>query len=262
MKIGLAWHWSNTQHNPADNVTSIAKLPLALWYHWGLDDQPTKVGFMMNNAQHDNLLENIHCLLFDLDDTLYPQDSGVWDRVGVRINQYLVDRMHIPAEEVSALRSRLFIQYGTTLRGLQVEDQVNMKEYLDFVHDVPLEDILSPDPELDQILSTLPLRKVVFTNAYTPYAQQVLALLGINHHFEQIIDIYTLYPYCKPEAQAFHKALEAVGEEAEHCLLIDDNPKNLAMAQSLGMKTVSIGKYRHDGSPHISEIKEIQLLLS
>lgn len=215
----------------------------------------------MKPASRYNIFDGIHCLLFDLDDTLYPQDNGIWEKVGGRIDRFLVDRMNIPPKEVRDLRSRLFHQYGTTLRGLQIENQVNMDEYLHFVHDVPLEEYISPDPTLNQILSIFPQRKVIFTNAYAPHALRVLDILGVAHHFEQIVDIYTLYPYCKPEVESYHKALDAIAETAKNCLLIDDNPKNLAVAQSLGMKTISIGKYRHDGSPHIVEIKGLSQLL-
>lgn len=216
----------------------------------------------MKPANHHNFYDSIRCLLFDLDDTLYPQDNGIWEKIGGRIDHFLVERMNISPGDVRALRSRLFHQYGTTLRGLQVEHEVDMDEYLQYVHDIPYEEFLTEDPELDRVLATLPQqKKVIFTNAHIPHAQKVLNILGVGHHFEKIVDIYALYPYCKPEVEAFHKALTTIDQQAEHCLLIDDNPNNLAVAQSLGMKTISIGKYRHNSSPHIEDIKAIVELL-
>jgi pyrimidine 5'-nucleotidase len=207
--------------------------------------------------------ENIRCLLIDLDDTLYPPNSGAWGLVGHRIDQFLHEEMGFQPYEVLELRERLFRQYGTTLRGLQIEYEVDMDHYLDYVHDVPLADILSPDPELNQVLDALPQRKVIFTNAYAPHACRVINILGIQNHFEKIIDIYALYPYCKPEVEAFHKALEIIAEDPENCLMVDDNTNNLATAKSLGVATVSVGAHRHDGSPHIPDIKALaQLLLN
>ena len=205
--------------------------------------------------------ENIRCLLIDLDDTLYPHDSGVWDRIGLRINQFLLEEMHFPADKVPELRKRFFHQYGTTLRGLQIEHQVDMDFYLNYVHDIPLDDLLAPDPDLSQILQALPQRKVIFTNANTTHATRVIQQLGLQVTFEFIVDVYALYPHCKPEVEAFHKTLAIIKEDSHRCLMIDDNLKNLITAQSLGMATVSVGVHHHDGSPHIPDIKALASLL-
>lgn len=205
--------------------------------------------------------DHIRCLLIDLDDTLYPRESGAWGRVGQRIDRYLVEEMGFPPGEVQNLRHRLFHKYGTTLRGLQIEYEVEMDHYLDYVHDVPLNDILSPDPQLNQALQTLPQRKVIFTNANAAHAERVMQLLAVRDQFDGIIDIYTLYPHCKPQIEAFQKALAAINEQPHRCLMVDDNPKNLAAARSLGLATISVGAHRHDSSPHIPDIKALARLL-
>ena len=215
----------------------------------------------MNSSSNQIPNSEIHCLIFDLDDTLYPQASGAWDMVGDRIDHFLIKELHFPQEEVTAIRSRLFRQYGTTLRGLQIEYEVDMDHYLSYVHDVPFENFLSPDPDLDRMLYNLPQRKVIFTNASADHAQRIMALLGVEAHFEQIIDIYTIHPYCKPELEAFQIALAAINEDPSLCLMVDDNPTNLDTAKSLGMTTVSVGRHRHDGSPHIADIKALSNLL-
>ena len=201
--------------------------------------------------------DDIHCIMFDLDDTLYAYHNGLWEMIGMRINQYMIDELHFPAEEVPTLRNRLWEQYGTTLRGLQVEFSVDMDAYLSYVHDVPIETILKPDPELNRLLHDLPQRKVIFTNADKAHAQRTLNSLCIAHHFITIIDIHAMAPFCKPQVEAFHKALGVLDEHPEYCLLVDDNPKNLATAQALGMATVSVGAHPHDGSPHIARIHEL-----
>jgi pyrimidine 5'-nucleotidase len=205
--------------------------------------------------------DSIRCLLIDLDDTLYPSESGAWGRVGERIDRFLIEEMGFPSDEVQNLRRRLFRQYGTTLRGLQIEYEVDMDHYLDYVHNIPLDDILSPDPHLDQVLQALPQRKVIFTNATAAHAERVMSLLAVQHHFDDIIDIYTLYPHCKPQIEAFHIALTAINEQPHRCLMVDDNPKNLTAAHSLGILTVSVGAHRHNSSPHIPDIKALTHLL-
>lgn len=216
----------------------------------------------MNQPDNQPAFENIRCLLIDLDDTLYPFETGAWTLVGEQIDRFLVEVMGFPQQEVRALRARLFNQYGTTLRGLQVENEVDMDFYLDYVHDVPIADLLSPDPELNQVLHALPQRKVIFTNANSDHARRVLQALAVQEHFESIIDIYDIYPHCKPEIEAFHKALAIINEKPQHVLMIDDNPKNLAAAKSLGMATAIVGAHRHDGSSHLRDIKALARLLA
>ena len=200
---------------------------------------------------------NIRCLLVDLDDTLYPHTNGVWEMIRIRINQFLSEKMGFPAEKVPELRYRLWSQYGTTLRGLQVEYAVDMDDFLDFVHDVPLEKILSPDPELDSIFQNIPQRKVIFTNAHAAHARRVINLLGISRHFETIVDIYAMTPHCKPDVEAFQKTLDIIREKPEDCVLIDDAPKNLETALSLSMGAISVGKHQHDSCPHIETIHDL-----
>ncbi len=59
-------------------------------------------------------------LIFDLDDTLYPPESGMWHAIGERINQYIQKRLGLSLSEAIALRDQMYLQYGTTLRGLQM----------------------------------------------------------------------------------------------------------------------------------------------
>lgn len=206
-------------------------------------------------------LHRTQCILIDCDDTLYPQSSGAWEMVRVRINQFMRQEMNLSEVKANALRARLFRQYGTTLRGLQIEYSVDRDAYLDYVHDVALETVIQPNPQLDLILSTIPQRKWVFTNASSTHAQRVLDLLGVASHFEGVVDIHAITPYCKPEVEAFQRAVEIIGEMPEHCLLLDDSPPNLDTAQSLGMQTLSIGTRRHTSSPHINTIQELDQVL-
>jgi len=181
-------------------------------------------------------------LFFYLDDTLYPSTSGIWGALQKRIELYMTDVMKFSAEIVPGLRKELFLKHGTTLRGLQREYQVDTQEFLDFVHDIPLGNYLKPDPRLQKTLSLYPQRKVIFTNADTNHANRVIVTLGLEGCFDQIIDIRDIYPYCKPQIEAFQKALQLAGvEDPEECIMIDDAPRNLLAAKTLGLFTIQIG---------------------
>lgn len=217
---------------------------------------------MNQHTNHRIPWKKIQFLLFDLDDTLYPQNNGLWDLIRVRINQYLVNELHFSDEEAPALRQRLWMQYGTTLRGLQVEFDVDMDSYLEFVHDVPIENEIAYDQKLDRVLSLLPQRKVIFTNASAAHAQRVMSLLGVTKYFDAVMDIYALAPHCKPQLEAYRVVLDALQTSPDACLLVDDSPPNLIAAQSLGMTTISVGSRVHESSPHINTIHDLLALFN
>ena len=89
----------------------------------------------------------IETIFFDLDATLYPESNGLWPAIRAKIDQYMRDEMKIPAAEIPRLRENYYIQYGTTLQGLQTHFGVEAQEYLTYVHGLPLHQFLQPDPE-------------------------------------------------------------------------------------------------------------------
>lgn len=181
-------------------------------------------------------------LFFDLDDTLYASDNGLWDAIRERMSAFMAKRLGLPLDEIPDLRRSYFETYGTTLRGLQKHYQVDAEEYLAYVHDLPLESFLKPAPELRVLLLSLPQRKWVFTNADADHARRVLAVLELSDCFHGIIDVHALGFACKPEPAAYQTALTLAGEsQPQRCVFIDDSPRNLAAAAALGFRTVLVG---------------------
>ena len=181
-------------------------------------------------------------LFLDLDDTLYPHSSGLWEAVGSRIQSYIEMELKINAEDATQLRAQYLAQFGTTLNGLMHNHQIDPMEYLNYVHDVPVESLIPPDPELQTMLASITIPRVIFTNAYLDYAMRVLEQLGISNLIDQIIDILTLDFTNKPDPGAYHRALALVGNPpSETCLLVDDRYPNLSAAAKFGMTTVLVG---------------------
>jgi len=188
-------------------------------------------------------------LFLDLDDTLYPHTSGLWDVVGDRIQRYTEATLNVSAEEASRLRTQYYSQYGTTLNGLMHNHQIDPMEYLNYVHDVPIERLLQPDPELRTMLASINIPRVIFTNAHCEYAKRVLQQLGILDLISQIIDILALDFLNKPNPEAYRRALIlAGGPSSETCLLVDDRYPNLAAAAEFGMTTVLVGDGLYEGT--------------
>ncbi len=174
----------------------------------------------------------------DLDDTVYPASSGLWVAIRHRIDLFLAQKLSLTVEEAASVHRELFYQFGTTLRGLQAMYHVDEEEYLSFVHDVPLDHYIGPDPALKATLLAYPQRKVIFTNADCSHSRRVLAVLDIETCFERIIDVHDFQPYCKPMPEAFQAAFDLLEVDPVECVLIDDTLNNLATAKSFGMQTI------------------------
>lgn len=181
-------------------------------------------------------------IFFDLDDTLYPSTSGLWNAIRERMTRFMWERLGLPKEAVSELRKHYFETYGTTLRGLQRHHGVDAEEYLAYVHDLPLAEFIHPDPEVRSLILSLPQKRWIFTNADSAHAERVLERLNLNGCFEGIIDVGILGYVCKPEPEAYTLALKIAGaSDPSRCLMIDDSNSNLAGAKKAGLFTILVG---------------------
>jgi pyrimidine 5'-nucleotidase len=181
-------------------------------------------------------------IFFDLDGTLYPNSTGLWEAIRERMNIYMRDKLGFPEEDVPHLREQYFKMYGTTLRGLQTRHQVDAEDFLAFVHDLPLRDYLTPDPVQRDVIASLPTRNLIFTNADVPHARRVLAALNLDDLFETIVDIHEVTPWCKPMPESFAIALDLADEpDPRKCVMIDDLPRTTRAALDAGMASLLYG---------------------
>ena len=203
-------------------------------------------------------------LLIDLDDTVYPASSGMWDAIAGRIDRYMHERMGIPSPEIPALRRDLHSRFGTTLRGLAATRAIDELDYLAFVHDLPVADYLAPDPAVRAALGALPQRKWIFTNADRHHAARVLAALALEDQFDGIIDIRDIHPYCKPMPDAYRLALRLAGADPAATLFVDDAVRNLEAARSVGLTPVLLSTNCPPGAgfPHLPTLAGLPRLLS
>lgn len=185
-------------------------------------------------------------LFFDLDDTLYPASTGLWNAIRDRMGLYMHERLQIPWEDIPRLRIHYLETYGTTLRGLQQFFTVDTEEYLAYVHDLPLEQYLHPDPVVRAILHSLPQPKWIFTNADAAHAQRVMAVLELSDCFQGVIDLRALGFICKPERETYLRALQIAGAvHPSRCLILDDAVRNLVPAHELGFTTILVQNERN-----------------
>lgn len=187
-------------------------------------------------------------LFIDLDGTLYDNNLGLWQEISVRIDEFMHTRLGISIAEVPQRREDYFRAYGTTLRGLQENYDVDPADYLAFVHDIPLAQYLQPNEALRDMFKRLPQQKWIFTNADQNHAKRVLAALGLDGCFTGIVDVWAMEFVPKPKEAVYQVALNCAGEsKARNCVMVDDQPRNLEPAQKLGFCTVLVG---NNGEPH------------
>jgi putative hydrolase of the HAD superfamily len=199
--------------------------------------------------------------IFDLDNTLYPAESGLFKLVDARIVEFMAQKLKLDRAGIPRLRELYWKTYGLTMVGLMAHHGVDPVEYLAFVHDVPVEEVLSPDPALAEALALLPGRRVIFTNGSEGHVRTVLSRLGVDGLIEAVFDVVFMDYQPKPRPHGYEKLLRTLGVDARACWLIDDLPANLDTGRSLGMETVLVATEPHDGHRHVRSVRELPSLL-
>lgn len=203
-------------------------------------------------------------LFFDLDDTLYPSSTGLWPAIKERMTVYMIERLGLPENDVPFLREQYFKMYGTTLRGLEARHHVDKEDYLAYVHDLPLEKYLKPNPIVREVIASLTTRNLIFTNADAQHARRVLAALQLEDLFETIVDINAVAPFCKPMPESFAIAMELADEpDPRKCVMIDDLPRTTRAALNVGMASLLYGCDRptRDSSGVFTDWTHLPILL-
>jgi len=207
------------------------------------------------------------CLLFDLDDTLYPLSAGIAAACTNNIADYVNQKLGVERSKVPDLCGTLYKTYGTSLAGLRaVGFEFDYDDYHSFVHGrLPYENIKA-DPVLKSLLLSMPQRKIIFTNSDKIHAAKVLNRLGLEDCFEGIICFETLNPpsriiennnaqdmlavnctnpktpvICKPSELATELALRLANADPQRTIFFDDSIRNIAAGKRGGLHTVLVG---------------------
>jgi putative hydrolase of the HAD superfamily len=178
-------------------------------------------------------------LMFDLDNTLYSEKTGMETQVLERINEYVSRYLGWLPGETNARRREGAKRFGTTLEWLVFEKGLeDAEEYFSFIHPEGEEACLFEDTKLKALLDSLDYPKIVLTNAPMEHAIRVLRALGIEDRFSSIFDIKYNNLVGKPHPKAFLRALEASGLSVETTVFIDDMPKYIRGYLALGGRAI------------------------
>jgi putative hydrolase of the HAD superfamily len=193
----------------------------------------------MARLRLDGQLAQVRTWLFDMDNTLYPSRVNLFGQIDRKMEVFVGDLLGLNRDEARAVQKRYFHEHGTTLRGLMLSHGVDPHSFLDFVHDIDMS-VLAPDPRLATALQRLPGRKLVFTNGDAPYAERVLAALGIRDAFEALHDIHAMEYHPKPDPRAYQRLCDLHGVDPTTAFFADDMAHNLRPAHAMGMVTAWI----------------------
>jgi putative hydrolase of the HAD superfamily len=187
-------------------------------------------------------LRHVDTWLFDLDNTLYPVESGFMGEIERRMTAYVERVTGLPRDEAFKLQKKYLADYGLTLGGLVEHHGVDPADFHKIFHDMSLE-ALAQDPELVAAIERLPGRRLIFTNADDVHARRVLDHLGLKHLFEDVFHIGSADYVPKPAPATFERMSAAHAIAPAATAFFEDSERNLEPAAQLGMTTVLVGPH-------------------
>ena len=120
-----------------------------------------------------SLVKQINTWIFDLDNTLYSADSGLFQQVHELMGKFVSRHLNIDIEDAKIIQKKYYKQHGTTLRGMMDNHGVDPDHFLAEVHKLDYS-IVGPNLKLNEELKKLNGRKIIYTNANMQHAINVL----------------------------------------------------------------------------------------
>ena len=194
----------------------------------------------LNNIYTKDFNEQYDHWIFDLDNTIYDFNLGLFRRVSSRMTVYIKDFFDLNEIDALTLQRNMYKKYGLTLRGLMIEKKIDPEPFLEFVHDVDFSE-LTEDIVLKKLLSKIKGKKSIYTNASFKHAKNILKSMGIFEEFEMIFDIKDANYVAKPESDSYLMMKQKLGlndMNISKSIFFEDTAKNLKPASELGMSTV------------------------
>jgi putative hydrolase of the HAD superfamily len=201
------------------------------------------------------LNKTIKTWVFDLDNTLYSADSGIFQQVHDLMGKFVSSHLNIDIEEAKKIQKNYYKQHGTTLKGMMDNHGVDPDHFLAEVHRLDYS-IVGPNHQLNVELKKLEGRKIIYTNANMQHALDVLERIELSNFFDEIYDIKMANYIPKPEIAPYEQLIEQFTIEAENAAMFDDIAKNLVPAKKVGFTSVWIDAGYENFSDDIQSSKQ------
>ena len=201
------------------------------------------------------LSRQIDYWIFDLDNTLYPAHSGIFQQVYVLMGEFISKNLNLDLKHAREIQRKYYKKHGTTLRGLMDNHGIDPDVFLEEVHKLDYS-IVNPNHELSKNLGNLKGKKYIFTNANKQHADKVLERLKIANLFDGIYDIKMANYIPKPQIESYEKFIKTYKINPKKAIMFDDIAKNLVPASKVGFKTVWINVGYENFSDDIANSKK------
>ncbi len=202
-----------------------------------------------------NLNKKINTWIFDLDNTLYSADSGIFQQVHDLMGKFVSSHLDIGIEEAKIIQKNYYKQHGTTLRGMMDNHGVDPDHFLAEVHKLDYS-IVGPNHKLNEELKKLQGRKIIYTNANMQHALEVLERIELSNFFDEIYDIKMANYIPKPELAPYKQMIAQFDIETKSSAMFDDIAKNLVPAKNVGFTSVWIDAGYENFSDDIKSSKQ------
>ena len=200
------------------------------------------------------LKDKIQNWIFDLDNTLYSAESGIFQQVHVLMGEYVSKKLKLDINKAKEIQKKYFIKHGTTLRGLMDNHNVDPDDFLKEVHKLDYS-IVGPNIKLNRELAKLNGKKIIYTNANLEHANNILSRLNLKNMFDEIFDIKMAKYIPKPEIQPYKEIIDKYTLEPSQTAMFDDITKNLVPAKKLGFTSIWIDIGEENISDNIESSK-------
>ncbi|HEX6007837.1 MAG TPA: pyrimidine 5'-nucleotidase [Burkholderiales bacterium] len=181
--------------------------------------------------------------IFDLDNTLHNAAPHIFPHINRAMTAYLQTHLGLDEKAAAELRRHYWTRYGATLLGLMRHHGTDPRHFLQDTHRFDdLERMLVCEPQLRHLITRLPGRKFVFSNAPVHYSRAVLKGLCIADLFEGVYSIEDTRYRPKPDCYGFLRLTRANHLKPQRCIMVEDTLSNLRTAKKLGMRTVWVSE--------------------
>ncbi len=206
-------------------------------------------------------MKNISNWVFDLDNTLYKAECGLFDKVHILMGRFIEENLKLSSGEAQALRSKYYHQYGTTLRGLMIEHKINPDDYLNYVHQINY-DVVSPNESLRDIIKELSGKKYIFTNANYGHVEKVLEKLKMEEIFDGCFDISESDYLPKPHKEIYESFQKKFNLDNSSTAMFEDLHINLKEPFYMGWETVWVtNNLEYNLNKDVNQQEDIQRIM-
>ena len=94
-------------------------------------------------------------LLIDLDNTIYSETEEIFSQIDLKMKSFISLELNVSQKEAYKIQKKYFFKYGTTLRGLMLNHNIEPSYFLNYVHDInlnPIEKNLALKNELQKFI--------------------------------------------------------------------------------------------------------------